>query len=352
MPNPAAVQVTEVLADAYGLIGARLARLDGQVSINYRATTAEGRRVFVKNYTCGSDLAAEEEAIAQTRLAGDHGVPVAAIVPSVTGELITRRGDTAVSVWEWLPGHSVESGFNAVQQVATGRMLGRVHRAFAGHPTGTHPSPRVDRWLNPDLDKCDATIDTLLALIKDRTEQEPFDRQAADTLTERRTQLLRLPSLITALPPLHAQVLHGDYSPKNLLFHGNAITAVVDFGPAEPFLTSYELGRIAFDPRSVALGEDWIASGMALVAAYLEENPHLPAADITSCARVALIQLMVSLYGVKEHYLKPGLIQDDLDRFWLLRHRAATRLLDHLDEVEEALASVTPSSSMHRRSAS
>ncbi|MGH3628022.1 MAG: hypothetical protein ACRDRL_11360 [Sciscionella sp.] len=40
---------------------------------------------------------------------------------------------------------------------------------------------------------------------------------------------------------------------------------------------------------------------------------------------------------MKNHYLKPGLLQADLDQFWLLRHHAATTLLDHLPELERTL---------------
>ncbi|MFE9801569.1 hypothetical protein ACFYP6_22335 [Streptomyces goshikiensis] len=53
---------------------------------------------------------------------------------------------------------------------------------------------------------------------------------------------------------------------------------------------------------------------------------------------MALLQLMTSLYGVKQHYLKPGLLQEDLDQFWLLRHAASQRLPENLPNVESALA--------------
>ncbi|WP_436994171.1 phosphotransferase enzyme family protein [Streptomyces sp. enrichment culture] len=335
---PTATQITEILADAYGLAGARLTRLDGQVAINYRAESEDGRVVFVKHYQPAADLTAEEDVIAQTRLAGQHGVPVAAVIPSCDGEAITRHAATALSVWQWMPGHTVESGLTPAQQAAAGHMLGRIHAAFADHPASVRPSPKADRWLAPDLAKREATINRLSDLINGRAEHDEFDRQAAATLAERRTQLRHLPGLLAGLPPLHTQVLHGDYSVKNILFSGDDITAVVDFGPTEPYLAAWELGRIAFDPRSIVHAPDWIASGLTLVTAYREANPHLPAADVTACARVALIQLAVSLYGVKEHYLAPGLDQGDLDQFWLLRHHAASALLDRLDEVEAALA--------------
>jgi hypothetical protein len=234
-----------------------------------------------------------------------------------------------------MPGHTVENGLNPAQQAAAGKMLGRIHAVFADHPASSGPSPKAEQWLNRNLAKREATIDHLLDIINNRAEHDEFDRQAAITLTERRDQLQRVRTL--RLPELRTQVLHGDYSPKNLLYQGDMLTAVVDFGPAVPFLTAWELGRIAFDPRSVVLDQGWVTSGITLVTAYLEANPRVPATDVAACARVALIQLATSLYGVKEHYLKPGLDQDDLDQFWLLRHRAASALLDRFEEVETAL---------------
>lgn len=53
---------------------------------------------------------------------------------------------------------------------------------------------------------------------------------------------------------------------------------------------------------------------------------------------MALLQLLTSLYGVKQHYLEPGLLRDDLDGFWHLRHRTARTLLARLDDVEDTLA--------------
>src|SRR5205807_5208941 len=122
-----------------------------------------------------------------------------------------------------------------------------------------------------------------------------------------------------------------------LMFADDTLAAVIDFRPPDPFLIAWELGRIAFDVRSVVLTAGWLGSGLELVRAYLEENPGAAEADIVFCARVALLQLMRSLYGVKNHYLKPGLLQDDLDEFWLLRHRASQAMLARLDEIEGAL---------------
>ncbi|MFG2934153.1 phosphotransferase enzyme family protein [Streptomyces achromogenes] len=330
--------LTAVLARAYGLTVIALERLPvGQVTVNYRARAGD-RLLFLKHYADGTDLTAEQAAVDQTRLAGQYQVPVATLRPSLEGDSVVRQGGVAVSVWEWVPGAVVQDGLNPAQQRAAGHALGRLHTAFAGHPAGAGPSARLKKWMNPDLAELDATTGKLLGIAGERAQRDAFDEQALRTLAERRAVLPRIPDLLAGLPLLTTQVLHGDYSAVNLLFDGDELTAVLDFLPPDPFLVAYELGRIAFDPRTVVLDEDWITAGVNLVGAYLETNPHVPAADVTACARVALIQLLTSLYGVKQHYLKPGLIQDDLDQFWALRHGAATRLLDNLADVESALA--------------
>lgn len=340
-PAESTEQIAAVLADTYGLSGVELNRVPaGQVTINYRAQ-AQGQRLFIKQYTAEADMTAETDAILQTQWAGEHGVPVAAIVPSTTGEAISHHSGIALSVWEWVPGNTVDTGLSSQQQTAAGKVLGRIHRAFASHPVNALSSPRLEQWHNPDLAKINATIDHLLKVLDKRTTHDSFDKKAEETLVERRTMLRHVSGLLDGLPPLACQVLHGDYSAVNLLFDGDELTAVVDFRPPEPFLTGYELGRIAFDPRTVVFNDNWIASGVDLITAYLEENPNLAVADIQACARIALIQLIVSLYGVKQHYLTPGLLQNDLDAFWLLRHRAAQRLLGSLDEVESALKTIT-----------
>ncbi|MGY3677452.1 phosphotransferase enzyme family protein [Streptomyces sp. TE33382] len=338
MPTTETTAITTALERDYGLPGAVLERLPiGQVTVNYRAQFPDPMVLFVKHYPAGADLAAERSAIAQSRLAGEHGVPVATVRPSRLGQTVTEHDGHAISVWEWVEGRTVEDGLNPAQQLTVGRALGTIHCGFADHPAAANVSSKLERWMNPDLQKLEASVDKLLGMVNERAQRDAFDEQALRTLAERRAVLHRVPGLIADLPPLSTQVLHGDYSAVNLLFDGDTLTAVLDFLPPDPFLTAYELGRIAFDPRAVALHEDWITSGVRLVGAYLETNPHLPAADVRACARVALLQLVTSLYGVKQHYCEPGLLQDDLDGFWLLRHAAAQRLLEHLEEVEAAL---------------
>ncbi|MGH3806138.1 MAG: phosphotransferase enzyme family protein [Pseudonocardiaceae bacterium] len=333
--------VAAVLAADYRLSPTGLRRLPiGQGTVNYRACCAR-REVFVKCYPTDADLHAEREAIALSDLAGRHGVPVAAVVPNAAGQPISVSGPLAISVWEWVEGCTVTDRLSAAQQGVAGAALGRIHTAFAPLPASSGSAPQVASWRGVDLAARAATIDQLLALIterKDRHQTDEFDTIAEQTLTERATMLARIPSLLAELPELTAQVLHGDYSPVNILFDGDELTAVIDFRPPDPFLIAYDLGRMAFYPHTVARDETWMQAAATLIAGYLETNPAVPATDIRACARVALLQLLGSLYGIKQHYLKPGLFQDDLDEFWLLRHHTAQILLDHLADTDDLLA--------------
>ncbi|MFV2084371.1 phosphotransferase enzyme family protein [Micromonospora sp. LOL_021] len=332
--------IADLLLRRYGLAPARLVRLPiGQGTTNYRATCV-GRDVFVKNYPPGTDLAGEAAAIELSALAERHGTPVAGLLRNHAGDPIDASSLYAVSVWEWMPGAVVTTDLTAGQALAAGTTLGRIHAAFATLPASAGPSPQAQNWLAVDLVGLAATVDRLIDIAEARIAAgpaDPFDTQAARTLAERRDSIADIPRLMKDLPKLTTQILHGDYSPVNLIFDGDRLSAVIDFRPPDPFFVSYEVGRVAFYPNTVATTADWLTIARTLIEGYVRTNPTVTDDDIRSCARVALLQLLTSLYGVKQHYLKPGLFQDALDEFWLLRHRAASVLLDHQADTDALL---------------
>lgn len=329
--------IEQLLAATFGVTTAGFDRLPlGQGTVNYRATTGTGL-LFVKAYPAGTDLAQEAAGIRLSALAARAGVPVARPLALADGSFIAEYAGSAASVWEYVDGEIVETGYSRPQLAAIGRTLGLIHATFAALPESSGPAPQVEPWLAFAAPEFTATIDRLLAIIEAKDELDEFDQSALRTLRERRDQVARIPSLIADLPQLTTQVLHGDYSAMNLMFKGERLAAVIDFRPPDPFFIAYEVGRIAYDPRTVIRSPDWQGDAATLIAAYREANPAVAGDGIAYSARVALIQLLTSLYGVKNHYLKPGLLQADLDEFWLLRHHAATTLLDHLPDLEKAL---------------
>ncbi|CUU60606.1 homoserine kinase type II [Parafrankia irregularis] len=336
--------IADVLTRSYGLTPQRLDQLPiGQGTINYRATCADGD-VFVKNYLPGTDLTGEADAIELSALGGQHGVPVAELLRNNAGHLIDASTPYPISVWEWMPGKVVTTALTAGQARGAGNALGLIHTTFAALPASAAPSTQARSWLAVDVAELAATIDRLTDIAEARLATGPvdsFDAVAVRTLAERRQVLDEIPRLLADLPTLTTQVLHGDYSPVNLLFDDDRLRAVIDFRPPDPFFLAYELGRVAFYPNTVATTTDWLATARTLIESYLEANPRAAADDIRACARVALLQLLTSLYGVKQHYLKPGLFQDALDEFWLHRHRAARILLDHQAATDALLHELT-----------
>lgn len=328
--------VGELLAEAYG-ITARLERIPvGQATINYRAEAERGA-LFVKAYPVGTDLAAQDAGIRMSAIAADAGVPVALPLQLPGGQFVAAHRSSAASVWQYVEGRVVETRYSPPQLQAVGRALGMIHRAFAELPASRGPAPQARAWLAFDAGRFGATIDRLLGAIAAKDRFDDFDRLAAETLLERRAQAGRIPGLIAALPALSTQLVHGDFSTVNILMDADRVAAVVDFSPPDPFFTAYEVGRIAFNPRAVLASPDFTRDAAALIDAYRQANPDAPPDAIACSARVALIQLLTSLYGVKQHYLRPGILQADLDRFWLQRHQAATRLLEALPDIEDSL---------------
>jgi Ser/Thr protein kinase RdoA (MazF antagonist) len=333
-------RIASVLSERYGLRPREVVRLPiGEGTANYRAACAD-RTVFVKQYGSDADLVAEAAATLMSRIAGGQGVPVPSVVPNRNGEAIDLEG--ALSVWEWVPGTVVRDRPTESQYHDVGAALGRIHRAFADLPGSDGPAPHVQRWRRR-MDPRDLVlrVDQLRDIVTIRLASgagDAFDELAATTLDERRAAVDRLPGLLAKLPDLTTQFLHGDYTFVNVLFDGARLVAVTDFRPPDPFLVAYELGRVAFSPNAIVTDPDWLGGARTLVLGYLDTGPGIRADDVRACARVALLQLLRSLYGVKEHYLRPSLFQDELDRFWLHRHRSVTVLLEHLDDIETMLA--------------
>ncbi|WP_435109981.1 phosphotransferase enzyme family protein [Nocardiopsis synnemataformans] len=341
MSAPDLVPIAAALARHYDLPDAALTPVrGGQNTINLRGTTSGGRRVFVKTYPKGTDLDAEHGALALSERAGAHGVPVAPLIRDLDGHLLHTQSPVAFSVWGWVDGHVVTHP-QAHHCVQAGRALGRIHAAFADLPVAdADRDVALSGWCTTDTVGLAATIETILAAIDTRTRADAFDAVAAATLAERRTMLTHLPALAARVDDaLTVQVLHGDYSPVNLLFtpHGEELAAVLDFGPPRPDLVAYDLGRMAFYPHTVTGSRDWMGLAEAFITAYLDAHPGTRRTDVRTCGTIALLQLVRSLYGVKQHYLKPGLDQDALDDFWVLRHRAARTLLDHLPHIDRML---------------
>ncbi|XUY30482.1 phosphotransferase (plasmid) [Agrobacterium sp. rho-8.1] len=336
--------IEKVLANQYGFSDAKLSRLNfGEGGYNFKAV-GNGYTVFVKQYVQRSNLGAENEAIEATELARRSGVPTPQIIENKFGHRIDKSTNHSLSVWSWIDGEVKKRGLEQVHYREIGEVLGRIHRTFANIAQAKSSPQKTIRWFDISVTNLRTEISSLEKRVSEKIRNgfaEDFDRNALLQLATRRTQLDELLPLLQSLPPLTSQVLHGDYSLVNILFSSGRLAAVVDFRPPEAFLIAYELGRIAFYPNTVEGTNDWLDYARLVVEGYCTTNPEVNPNDIRASARVALIQLLKSLYGIKEHYNGGGLLQEELDEFWRLRHIAATKLLRDIDRADRVMSEIS-----------
>jgi homoserine kinase type II len=315
----------------------RLAR--GMGTENWRVETVDGKRLFLKVYAARWDRAEERQALVLAMRARMAAIRTPMIIPDRDGDLLRDDGEWAYALFDYVSGASPASPLSTAQMVEAGVELAKIHRSFRDIETSL-PS-QTPSWLQFSLEAKQSEIETYQSLIAARTALDAFDTATLSVLPRRKSLLAQVPRLLAELANAESQVLHGDYSVENVLFHdgggavGGSLAAVVDFRPPKPFLLAYEIGRIAFPPEHFAQ-DDWLDRGVALLTAYRDENPR--AAGQIGLAPIAwLVQLLRSTYGLKQHYETQVERQMELDRFWLERARGAEILFDNLPEVIEAL---------------
>ncbi|MGW1374732.1 phosphotransferase enzyme family protein [Streptomyces sp. NPDC002446] len=335
------VILAKVLSDRYGVDvdSAELVPI-GTETINRRVTLSDSRRIFVKQYRTSADVRQAKTAWAMSEFCRAAHVPTPRVWPNRDGELLTLVDGTAWVVTDEMPGRVATEPMTVPRAQCIGLVLGRTHLALASYP----PPGRIrqTRWRRAPLDTALAATEVVLARATEQ--RDPRLNQLRGELEQRRDDLqTHVPRLRSGLPEqLVVQAGHADFTRTNLLAQEDVITAVLDF-QGETCLLAWELGRAAFDPRTVANSPSWRQRAIRLVGAYLVENPRLPYADVRACARVALLYLLFSLYGATtaEHgLLAPA--EADLRRYWSERQVTIRRLLDELEDIEAALAAIRP----------
>ncbi|MET7713784.1 phosphotransferase [Streptomyces sp. NPDC005407] len=331
--------LAKVLSDRYSvdITEAELVPM-GTETINRRVTLTDGRRVFVKQYRPSADLEQAQTAWNMSEFCRTARVPVPRVWRSRDGEVLTTSEGVAWVVTDAAPGRVAAEPLTAPRAQHIGLMLGRMHRALASYP----PPARVrqTRWRIADVETADTAADTALA--RATAQHDPRLEQLRLELAQRRDDLhTHVPRLRDGLPDnLVAQASHADFTRTNLLAQEDVITAILDF-QGEICVLAWELGRAAFDPRTVANSPSWMLCALRMIEAYRVENPGLPLADVRASARIALLYMLFSLYGATTaEYGLPAEAEADLQRYWAERQVTIRRLLSNLDELEAALATI------------
>ncbi|EST27424.1 phosphotransferase enzyme family protein [Streptomyces roseochromogenus] len=335
-----AALVVDVLEDRYGLVVDVVEPVHmGTDTTNRRVLTEDGLRLYVKEYRPIADVAAARSAWDMSEYCRAARIPVPRVWPDVDGDLVTIAEGCAWAVTDEVPGRVTSAAMTVALAEHIGTVMGRMHRALAAYPMPQ--KVQQSRWRTGSVEdaatRCGSVLVTALG-----QEHDHFDQLRLD-LDQRREDLHQhVHQLREQLPDeLVEQALHADLSRTNMIVLADAVTGVIDFRGARA-MPAWELGRAAFDPRTVANSPDWIACALAMVGAYHAENPSLPVGEAQACVRIALLYMLFSFYGATTaEYGLPPAAEADLKQHWRERQTTIRLLLNHLDELEDALADLS-----------
>ncbi|MEU9396118.1 phosphotransferase [Streptomyces sp. NPDC048324] len=331
---------TDVLEDRYGLVVDVVEPVHmGTDTINRRVLTDDGLRLFVKQYPAMADLDEARNAWDMSEYCRAAKLPVPRVWPDADDNLVTIAEGNAWTVVDEAPGRVTTSAMTVPLAEHIGVVMGRMHRALAAYPLPKRV--QQTRWRTEPVEDAVAKCGTVMARAA-RQGHDRLDQLRAD-LNQRRSDLrTHVTPLRAHLPEtLVDQALHADLTRTNLITLADVVTGIINFRCARA-MPAWELGRAAFDPRTVAISTEWTACALAMVGAYRSEHPSLPVSEVRACARIALLYMLFSFYGATTaEYDLPHEAEADLKRHWQERQTSIRRLLDGLEDVEDALRTST-----------
>jgi homoserine kinase type II len=181
---------------------------EGVENSNYLVETDKGRFIFTV-YEKRVDTNDLPFFLAMIDHLVARGCPVPAALKTPAGEgTITRQGK-AMAMMQFMPGLSVTHPTPG-QALATGRVLGQLHRALADFPLQRPNSLGPEGWYALAA-RCGDDLDQIAPGLKARVAEECRFLKA------------HWPS------DLDTSVIHADLFPDNVLMSGDTVCAVIDF---------------------------------------------------------------------------------------------------------------------------
>jgi Ser/Thr protein kinase RdoA (MazF antagonist) len=255
--------VTAIAGDRFGLRATDATYLgSGLLNQSWRLDTADG--AFI--------LRVSRPERTRAQIAWEHAVvrrlheEIAAVIaplPGCGGETIQTAQGFLFSLFPFAPGTSGVDVPATIRARASAEMLARIHRFTAGHlrlpqRPGFHSIDERPRWVWPEVKPIlagtfggSAEFASFSAAIE--REIAALDRwldalQAAGRLTPR-------------------AVVHGDFNPRNLIFLGDRLAAVIDWDDCHVAPVAWEVARAAYAPDvdPPAFWRDYLASDGPLI---------------------------------------------------------------------------------------
>ncbi len=287
----------------------------------------------LKWFHTATDATVVQRSLLMDRLAR-RGLPFPLLRRTRWGEPAATLDGRTVLLMDWIDGSTIPALCTA-SAAAAGATLADLHSILAEEPAAGAAPPS---WRTASAEEMIGACERLRAAISRLAERTPLDEAIDDALAERVAYLRRVDDLRRGLPDMPLQPLHHDYTRPNLLFRSTDLASVLDLKGVCGFAV-WELGKLAFEPTTVATRRDWLDVALAALSAYQTRRP-LPSA--VAAARTTVLYNLFSLWGVSARYQRDGqATPTGNEDYWLNRHETTCRLVDSLGEVEAAIAGVT-----------
>lgn len=250
-PDVALYQILLHLAQLYQLGEIQTCyRAPRTLSLNFIVTTSQGKFVFRRHHLTADDVAYEYQVLDHLQ---QRSFPAPRMLLNQTGQAWSAVDGALYSVYEFVEGYCPTDFLwwpSARQKIITqcGRTLAEYHRAIvdlvpsaykwnAYRPT-EHKRWREGDWFREVL----KDIRPLLQRPTATTPMDDFTRSRINALE----RMLGLESVVESYPNLSKLVIHGDYSPWNILFRPGLPPFVLDFNEARLDLKIYDLALATF----------------------------------------------------------------------------------------------------------
>lgn len=321
-------RVEAALARSYGIQVQTLRRLHaGTATDNLQVRAANGQEWFVKLHATRSELDEAREAIALAEFVRDGGVPVPMLRRTLEGDSQAEDSAGGLSVWEFVQdARTSEAGIHGAAATAIGTATGRMHELLSRHPAA-RPVLRQGRDVI-DFPAAVDRYDQLLGICRQERFEDPDRLWALEALVRRREVLPEIAEAVAELPVLTTQVLHGDLAAPNVLLRGDDLAAVIDFQPPSAGYVSWEIARIAYDPRTVVSHPSWQEAAAELLEAYRHANPAVSDDDVDAALVVGTAYVLASTYPLATILREPEQADGSLRRYGRARHDAALAMLE------------------------
>ncbi len=242
-------------------------------------------------------------------------MPVAQIVPTLSGEAFLAEGECYYLLSKILPGKHMENIYeqdNHAIAKKSGEVIARLHQALLG------VQPFIECWNN-------SLLDEMQGWIKDVFESDHFSLVSKDAFD---ATVLALAETYHQLP---RQLIHRDIHFGNFLFENDEVTGYIDFDLSQINCRIFDLcyfasGLLVDAYQDAAKSEKWIEILKGILAGYESKNRLIPVEKHTFVCIMECIELLFIAYFSKNN--SPALAENAANMYkWVEQNKSKIKVL-------------------------